>query len=206
MAAGERVVLAATFDLTTSAPPRPLVLHPFVPDHRAGDQVSTWRLLHALPTDRYEVVHWPCDNFLRYHDLIRRYWESDADLILIEQDVVPTIDQLAELLACPEPVCTVPYWIGPASSGQLGALISIHDGAARPYDETVMRAPHSALGCVKLAASWRASVAVPARSLWYAVENAINVRVQASVGTWHCHWPICAHYHGNLQPREVSYA
>jgi hypothetical protein len=175
----------------------PLVLHVFSPELRGADQLATWRACEDLEaTGRYHLRHRRTDTFLGYGDIVREAWTTEGDLVIIEHDNAPTVAQIDAMIACDQPCCTTPYWIGPASTGRPGAYISLLSHATSGSVEEVERSAHSSIGCVRLRALWRRSVDLPARAIYNQVEATINVRVQSSVGTWHVHWPICQHTHG----------
>lgn len=44
-----------------------------------------------------------------YWNLIRECWLAGVDFCLVEQDMAPTVDQLAGLEDCPEEFCSYPY-------------------------------------------------------------------------------------------------
>ena len=190
--------MTATFGLSPApalpVPVSPTILHAFSPGVRGVDQIATWELIQDVRT-LGTVEDWPCDDAFDYHSAVVQLWGRAGDLLLIEQDNAPTLDQVRGLLACPEPCCTIPYWITPASSGLSECIISI-GVPDRHHPIEVERTTHSAIGCIKLAASWRQSVKIPARGFWHEVENSINTRVAQSGQSWHVHWPLCAHHHG----------
>lgn len=47
-----------------------------------------------------------------YADTVRMLWAYPADMVVMEQDVVPPFGSIPALFGCPEPWCTHPGWTG----------------------------------------------------------------------------------------------
>ena len=182
------------------------IFHPFNPTTRPADQIPTWQLLKTFPPE-IPRVDWLCVKPFDYHEGLVTAWQSPGDLIVIEHDNVPTLDQISDMLRCNEACCTTPYWVGPPSTGQTGSIVSVNSlnnppitsisrSGHQPNGYTMVRADHSSIGCIKLSAAWRRLVGLPTREVWFAVENSVNIRVAESGQTWHVHWPMCRHNHG----------
>lgn len=52
---------------------------------------------------------WTGDDDYHYHRVLRQLADEGKPVILVEQDLVPTLEQLQELADCPQQVCTVRY-------------------------------------------------------------------------------------------------
>ena len=53
----------------------------------------------------FEVVDCPMVGIYEYDDLILKYW-GKKDFIVVAQDIVPTVQQLRNLVACPHIYCS----------------------------------------------------------------------------------------------------
>lgn len=55
---------------------------------------------------------WTGDDDYAYGRLLRELWAAGEDFLLIEHDVVPTVDHLLRMAICPSAYCAAPYaWL-----------------------------------------------------------------------------------------------
>jgi hypothetical protein len=83
-----------------------LVLHPYS-SARQEDQLETWEFLNLI-RGRFTVIDAECVGIYGYNTFLSTFWGQE-DLIIVEQDIVPTLLDLDEIIACPEPYCVFPY-------------------------------------------------------------------------------------------------
>jgi hypothetical protein len=84
-----------------------IVLHPFS-RFRQSEQIETWKALEEI-REHFRVI----DVFVKdkedYDDALLHLWGVD-DLIIVEQDNVPSLELIRELTQCPNPWCSCWYW------------------------------------------------------------------------------------------------
>lgn len=85
-----------------------VILHPYC-SKRAKTQAETWRFLLRID-GKYHIVNRCCDGDVDYPNLLLEYWGKD-DIVVIEQDKVPTEQDLEEIINCPEWACIFPYTV-----------------------------------------------------------------------------------------------
>lgn len=73
---------------------------------------NTWDFLRAaepvLITRGWQIRHQPCGHDSRYEDGLKALWGQD-DLVILEQDLVPTLDVLIALEPAHHPICAQAY-------------------------------------------------------------------------------------------------
>jgi hypothetical protein len=82
------------------------VLH-FYSSMRQQQQTGTWAFLGSIEKE-VEVVHILADGENDYPVELAKRWGIE-DLVIIEQDKVPTRLDLEEIIACPRLACIFPY-------------------------------------------------------------------------------------------------
>lgn len=168
----------------------------------------------------WEVVHHRISprNPYAYAELLRDRWGDDGPLVILEHDVVPLPGQLEELVACPEPICCVPYplnWClyrGVLSRGDhhlQGAVCYSHARTVPSYrtaDPTVEGgydfgqwddafADLTSLGCTKFSPIVRTKVHPHPRVEWYGMDDSISRRTLSAGYRAHIHLPTARHDH-----------
>ncbi|MHB1910216.1 MAG: hypothetical protein ACYCQJ_15265 [Nitrososphaerales archaeon] len=87
------------------------ILHPFaIPKDksRLKSQVPTWLALAKI-RKKYTVIDHECKGLYGYDDFLKSHWQTE-DFIVIEQDIVPTLEQIDELASCKQNlVCCFDY-------------------------------------------------------------------------------------------------
>jgi hypothetical protein len=93
------------------------------------------------PQTRAEVRRqWPAAHFaltprrdpFSYADLWRRLWRVPADLVVVEQDVVPPQGAIAALLDCEHLWCSHPLWLGERYCATTWGLLRLTWSVRRP--------------------------------------------------------------------------
>lgn len=118
---------------------KPTLLHVYDPKCRPADQVQTWEALGTLQVaDLVDVVHAATIGPTSYAAALQDHWEVPGDLLVCEQDIVPRVWHLIELLDCPEDFCTWDYMLanGVAWSSKpewFGAGLVKYGPSARAY-------------------------------------------------------------------------
>lgn len=158
-----------------------LIVHPFSFD-RPKDKKETWDFVTQLRAAGYAVIDREVHR-QTYPDQLGEYWGED-DLIILEDDKVPTMEDFLELAACPHPACIFPY---PSTSW---VETTVDDwNKHRPYG----------LGFVKF--SLEVQIEVPL-SAWHRgfrntqCDRIIEVPVIAKFGPMHIHQRLIKHVHG----------
>lgn len=126
---------------------RMIILHPFNPLVRPYDQLDTWGFLGEIRREYGEiVVEHPCYGPYDYGIALRGWIISavalKTPLIIIEQDIVPTLSQVDQINNCPQPFCVFDYKIPTDKGGQKWSTIL--ERSLKSGD------PHYALGFSKL--------------------------------------------------------
>ncbi len=89
-----------------------VVLHPVAagPGALRGPQRAVRQHLRAVTrTLGLRLVLAPCRGRYGYRDQLAAVWPGPHRLLIVEQDVVPTLGQLRRLAACPQPCCAHTY-------------------------------------------------------------------------------------------------
>jgi hypothetical protein len=85
-----------------------VILHPYS-SAREEEQTETWKALELLRT-KFEVIDKLLSNPDSYDDFILEYW-GKASLVIVEQDIVPSLEQVCELTDCPGIWCCFKYQV-----------------------------------------------------------------------------------------------
>jgi hypothetical protein len=87
-----------------------LLLHVYHPDKRREDQEATWAALSALEaTQEFGIVHFATTGPDGYWKALETCWGVPGNLVVLEQDIVPTIDHIDELQVCARPYCAFDF-------------------------------------------------------------------------------------------------
>ena len=140
-----------------------------------------------LRLDGYRVLHPVAKRPEQYGMALASIWQQDAAIVNIEHDHPATPELVAELLACPHPLCTHAYQM------HLPTTYWAHSTRADAMDgfwieQGAEWAAYSAIGFCKIAPEARTRPLGPA--VWQAVELEVN---NATTGPsadskWHVHW------------------
>lgn len=94
-----------------------LIVHPFTVEDKYDTQAATWHFFreHSAEIERkgWSVLHLLCDDdqdreMSRYEEGLKAVWGKD-DLLIIEQDIVPSMPGISRMAACKQPLCTNDY-------------------------------------------------------------------------------------------------
>lgn len=84
-----------------------IILHPWT-SGRTEDKLETWRTIAKATDGGYDIVSRNIDAPAAYFDLMKEFWGRD-DLIVWEDDKVPTMADLKELVECRHAYCCFPH-------------------------------------------------------------------------------------------------
>ena len=200
-----------------------VILHPFTPPTTpamAAAQQPAWFQWFSLSTSEAEgqslppVFHVPTVEDDDYENLIKRFW--DNDFIIVEHDVIPTRDQLLDMIRCPYPLCAraVRIWPGktglekPVWSARVVTLDSstiinggLESASWRWITEGETQADHTGFSMVKFTRVGVTGVRPffgkgDWKDLdWRVCKALLDVRSMDphSMPPWHIHWPEAIH-------------
>lgn len=138
---------------------------------------------------RHLVIPFVCwDDFSYWHGILAS-WDGPETIVNIEHDVEVTDDQIADLLACPHPLCSWMYAAHWASTHLADDVIAARNGG-KFIDEGTEWAEQSAIGFVKITPEAR--IAPLRKTVWQQLEVAIE---EAVMPPWHMHGPPVPHHH-----------
>jgi hypothetical protein len=83
-----------------------IVLHPYG-NTRVKEQQETWDFLKTI-RKFYRVEDRNVTGKWLYVDFVKEFWGKD-DIIILEDDKVPTLDDFGEIGSCPRLFCCFPY-------------------------------------------------------------------------------------------------
>lgn len=168
---------------------------------RTEDQVQTRAIIGEL------THHYFVDSILArepddYWKALCLWWNTDEDIINIEQDNVPTVAQIDELAACPYPLCTYPYW----RKEQIvlwDYLPGMDDDPTGRRSWVSLEEPvpdfvkGSGFGCVKIGKSVRELVNItkyPVKQYeWWSIDTWFSTQLLATGIEWHVHKDFVKH-------------
>lgn len=86
------------------------LLHLYCPGLRPADQTPTWEALTILDglVDLH-IMHCPGPDPLDNARALQRRWRGADDLLVCEQDIVPRVGHIRDLVECREPVCAFDF-------------------------------------------------------------------------------------------------
>lgn len=85
-----------------------------------GEQLETWQAFEQIRKE-FDVKDLFVNEKGDYDDALRRVWAINDDLLIVEQDIVPTLELVRDVVACKEPWCTCKY------------KVSYKDNVLQPY-------------------------------------------------------------------------
>jgi hypothetical protein len=159
---------------------QPVLVCPYVPGRLDPD---TWlAVIHSKL--RYRLVEMPAWDEYAYGRLVRRLWAGGMTFIIVEHDVVPTADQLAEIAACGHDWCYYDYDTDLYPRGPMFGLVRFSGRLTREH-------PHAAE--VALITGSRKDQEVE----WWRVDSmmARDLTIRLGPDSWHVHTPPVAHRH-----------
>lgn len=84
-----------------------IILHPFSTGEYERKR-ETWGFVGELKHNGYEVESRNVDGPMDYPDLLKEFWGRD-ELVILEDDKVPTLADFKELIECKHAYCCFPY-------------------------------------------------------------------------------------------------
>lgn len=154
------------------------IIHPHVPTHRPAEQAPCWEALAAAEEAGWPVEHVelsPADP-LAYGAALAARWDGPGDWLIVEHDVAPSVELVAEMMACERLTCFAGY--GPA-----------------------VESVAATLGCTRITERARRRTGawpVPPGITWHVLDAWLTSGITSALGLrelWHPHGPV-AHYHG----------
>jgi hypothetical protein len=187
-----------------------LILHTTT-DARPQDQLETIaavaEIARCYPVRSYAIP--PKDDSAYWRFLLRN-WGKDQ-IVIIEQDIVPTVDRVYELIDCQDDACTVPYDMRPGVKG--GSLFYakgyLADGMAEGL--TMYKEPFptysegSGFGFVKLNSALQRKIPLHKYPVdaykWSCIDSWVSAYMQRVLDVkWHVHLPKVKHNHRQSRP------
>jgi len=87
-----------------------LLLHVYHPAKRPNDQEETWRACELLQRGvSITTVHCPTIGRDGYWKALEMAWDIPDVLVVLEQDIVPTWEQVREVVDCAEGYCAFDF-------------------------------------------------------------------------------------------------
>lgn len=164
---------------------------------------TRWRLVQlqaAWQRRGHQLLAYPVGPDDRYEAQLKRLWGRD-DVIVLEQDIVPSWGHLQGLAACPYPLCTVAYALNqPMADGAFhGELVQRNyraDGSRYwvPYGTEYVDL--TGLGFVRIRRDWQ--LAHPPAwqdGVWSDLDARISWWTYQQGARWHMHYPLVRHHH-----------
>ena len=177
-----------------------LLLHPW--SALGGASEATWAALE--PIRRWgplPVLDAPCLRDTDYAEALASVWDLGWDLLVVEHDLVPTLDCVRRLATCSGPVCAQAYPLHPQTTRLPRSVWSpkVWDGHRYLWVEALAeRADAFGLGCTVLRGQFQR--AVPAslwrRQPWWQLDTVLSGLARERRLQAHVHWPSISHLHG----------
>jgi hypothetical protein len=153
------------------------ILHPYVPGVRPADQAPCWEALSILRRNGgWDVYDVACVGEYDYAVYLGSFLEPCETMVIVEHDMVPTGEQVRELLECNAAFCAFDYHL---ASGELWSELT----------------DHACLGLTKIEArAWGKVTATPKVPCvpWHD----LAYRVSERLGPAHIHAGPADHRHG----------
>lgn len=105
-----------------------------------------------------------------------------------------SFEAVDDMIACPFPLCSVPYLLYPVTTGWDQVVWSFMVDVDRWGDRNDEWATHSSLGLVKLSPNVRDMIPMP-DVRWSLVDAQVNKSIRNLDLLWHMHWPETQHNH-----------
>lgn len=141
-----------------------------------------------VSSEQYEVTPIECVAITDYWQGVASYWESDETIVNVEHDMEYSDRLVAELLDCPEPLCSHAYRVFLAR--YVRWEWAAWDAGLQYISTGQEVSEQASIGFCKITSAAR--VAPLTRSTWKLLEVDLNKAVR---GPWHIHWPAIKHLH-----------
>lgn len=168
--------------------------------------------------DMCQIYTWPCRIPLDYWRGIKELW-GYATIIIMEHDVIPTLDMIRKLISCEHDICGQEYFmwftglkddnrllVGKSifrdfhydkgtDSTYLLSTATTYEKRYR-YDTTKEYFDFGALGLSKISEGFQHRYKFDIKPTeWSKLDSGINHYIMAKGYKWHCHRPLCDHSH-----------
>jgi len=161
-----------------------------------------WLQSHVeeLTSRGWRIVECPCEGDDDYENGFRSLWGED-DLIILEHDVVPTLDALLALADCGRDLCAQAYQFYFRSNDAPGEMLGFNmcrvvlPGGAQGYvPDGADQADFVGFGMTKIARHFQVNnrLDLPA-GRWGDLDSRFCEWVRGRGFTWHVHWPYVKH-------------
>jgi hypothetical protein len=175
-----------------------LILFPYKPNERPEDQLETTLLYGTLKDMRFNCLRLPTtDQRHEYVRVLRENWLRE-ELVIIEHDVVPTIDMVNWLIKCDHSICAQAFYLYPKSTNLKEPVIAHRDASERWIKQGVAYAPYWSLGATKITllaqkvADLTRLDELP-RGKW--LDGWLSEKCAAAGLFAHIHYPVAKHNH-----------
>jgi hypothetical protein len=178
-----------------------IIFHPYVPGHREGDQRAC---IEGLEDQRIIGRRTIIDveisgvDVLDYAKALDKALLEQTDLLVVEQDMAFSDEQVAELEECKHPLCVFAYYVGNTREGRIAPELAhryLADGTEVPIPNGARLADRVSLGFARMKPeAFKGVIATPVvpRVHYRDLAWCLSVRLAQP---WHVHWPAMAHHH-----------
>lgn len=182
----------------------PILLHCYTPGNREKDQERTWEALQAIAESDLDVtvVDAPTDGFTGYVDQVSRVWDYPGDMIILEQDLVPAVGDIRNLLDCSHSLCAFGYFLDPFSTGLPAPVIAhrkidIKEGIVKWITENEHFSDYVGFGLTKIGLEARLKATVPPwdKLDYRSLDTFLSAHLRMFNDPWHIHYPCIEHNH-----------
>lgn len=164
-----------------------------------GDPGNRWQVesIDALDRTHFPYTVEPVVKDDDYWLTLMSYWNRD-DLLIVEQDIMPTADHIEGLLSCPYDACTVPYYLAEDRLSIfrfIGRENAPQNAHYRPEDRPDF-CEGSSIGLVKLTRHAQSHVRLHAQPYlrhWSMNDFWISRELWNAKIPWHVHYPGVRH-------------
>lgn len=168
-----------------------LILHTYT-SQRIDEQEETKQIITRLSKD-YPIVSKLCNDTDDYWKILLKHWGKD-ELIIIEQDIVPSFKMVQELEWCIDELCCFPYLL----RDRRWSIFEKKDNIQTHYTEPLPKyAEYSSLGFTKI--SRRIQLSIPLQLYpvdeykWWYLDSWISEFVGQLNMKFHVHQPSVKH-------------
>lgn len=138
------------------------------------------------------VCDYACDEFFDYAAGLNLVWPIPADLLIIEQDNIPTKEAILELVKCPARLCVPMYRLWPIRTGLPEPVWAHRRPGKKDFLEFIPKwqewVPFAGLGFAKISAEIKAFYPPPNEiTHWKEVDTAMSQIFSENGLQWHVH-------------------
>ena len=139
-----------------------------------------------------------------YFETIKKYWKK-KEIIIVEHDLVPTKEQILNLIYCKEPFCSYPYFLDykrkRLSISQLNYNPMINDYSISEYPKGIFPeyADANGIGVSKISLPFQYKINIEKYDVekykWTYIDTFLSKEMAKINQRWHLHYPVLEHYH-----------